>query len=66
MKNSINFITAITTNGLAINMLKYTTTDIEIFKVFLDYMLNYLKQEEIELKVLGSFWIIAQFKGQIL
>ena len=53
MKNSINFITAITTDGLAINMLKYTTTDAEIFKVFLDYMLKYLKQEEIELKDIG-------------
>ena len=50
MKNSINFITAIMTEGLVINILKYTSTDAEIFKVFLDYMLKYLKQEEIELK----------------
>ena len=34
-------------------MLIYTTTDAEIFKVFLDYMLKYLKQEEIELKDIG-------------
>ena len=38
---------------LAINMLKYTTTDADIFKVFLDYMLNYLKQEEKENKDIG-------------
>ena len=45
INNSINMITAITTTGLTINMLKYKSTNAEIFKCFLDYMLFYLKEE---------------------
>ena len=45
INNSINMITAITTTGLAINMLKYKSTNTEVFKSFLDYMLSYLKEE---------------------
>ena len=53
MKNSINVITAITTNGLAINMFKYQSTTAEVFKFFLDYTLNYLRSEGIEPKDIG-------------
>ena len=52
-KSSINMITAITTNGLAINMLKFWSTTAEIFKIFLDYMLSYLIAEGIEPQDIG-------------
>ena len=52
-KSSINMITAITTNGLAINMLQFWSTTAEIFKVFLDYMLSYLIAEGVEPQDIG-------------
>ena len=53
LKSSINMITAITTNGLAINMLQFWSTTAEIFKVFFDYMLSYLIAERMEPQVIG-------------
>ena len=52
-RSSINMITAITTNGLAINMLKFWSTTAEILKVLLDYMLSYLIAEGMEPQDIG-------------
>ena len=44
-KNSINWISAIATNGLSINLFKYNRTTQKDILRFLKFMLNYLKTE---------------------
>ena len=44
-KNSVNMITAIGTNGLDINMLKYESTTAKTFWIFIEYVLSYLREE---------------------
>ena len=53
MNNSINMITAITENGLKINMLKCKSTNDKIFIIFFDCMLSYLKEIEMNPEDIG-------------
>ena len=46
-------VTAITTSGLAINMLKFWSTTAEIFKEFLNYVFSYLIAEGMEPQDIG-------------
>ena len=46
-------VTAITTSGLAINMLKFWSTTAEIFKGFLNYVFSYLIAEGMDPQDIG-------------